>query len=139
MDMETLAGTYRILAGARIYAADFGRALQRGNTTAARHALDDLEAKTQALRDNTTLFDNEAVKREIGRFQIALLDSNEAADELLGYLEAGGRPRSRQAVVLADRWISAGDEANRMLHMIPTRIAPHLSSDQREQLEPAPG
>jgi hypothetical protein len=135
--METLAGSYRILAGAKIYIADYVRALERGDTKRARRALDDLEGKTQAFKDNLDVFDNEAVAREVGEVHTALTESNAAADDLLAYLERGGRLRAQKAEVLTRRWVEAGEAANSKLGSLPDRLRPHLSDEQEQQLDAA--
>jgi hypothetical protein len=132
--MEALAGTYRILAGARIYAVDFTRALQRHRTKAARKALDDLKLKTKAFNDNLGAFENRAVAAKIRAVQHAWIDSNDAADDLLRYLSSpqAGRRKARR---LATRWVRAGSTVNRELSALPDRLDPYLSGEQREQLD----
>ena len=139
MDMETLAGAYRILAGAKIYAEEYAGALDRGNTKRARRALRDLESKTMAFKDNLAVFDNAAVAAEVQRVHTALVKSNLASDDLLDHLERGKPLRTPEGTRLARRWLQAITEVNRVLRGLPARLRPHLSSDQRKQFERGAG
>ena len=137
LDEETLAGAYRILAGAKIYITDYVRAVERGDTKGARRALLDLEGKTKDFGENVAVFENQAVAREVHEVHTALMESNTAADALLDYLERGGRLRTRKADTLTARWIEAGEAVNSKLGSLPDRLRPHLSDEQEEQLDAA--
>ena len=126
-DAETLASAHRILAGAKINIKDYVRALASGDTKGARRALANLEGKTKAFGENVAVFDNQAVAREVDEVQTALEESNAAADDLLDYLERGGRLRTHRADMLTARWVRAGEAVNSKIGSLRDRLGPQLS------------